>query len=122
MSTSRHQKFGYGVITFLFTAFTLGVSPAVHAHDLLGPDIAVRYGDLEIDSEQGATQLLKRIDWAASRVCSRLHRGNLTSLANVKACHEKLMVVAVAEVNHPMLFAAYNSSRGDARTAARLIR
>lgn len=122
MNNSMHQKSGYGIIACLCSAFALGAAPTTHAHDLLGPDITVRYGDLAIGTEPGASQLLKRIDWAASRVCSRLNRGNLTSRANVKTCHEKLMVAAVSEVNHPMLFAAYNSSRGDSRAVARLTR
>jgi UrcA family protein len=113
------KKSGY-VLAALFSATLSAVSASSHASDLTGPDIAVRYENLAIDTEQGASQLLKRIENAAARVCARLDHGTLASRKNVQGCIQKLTADAVSKVNHPMLLAAYNSNGQIAPPIARL--
>jgi UrcA family protein len=80
--------------------------------DLVGPDITVRYADLDLDRAPGAARLLKRIEAAAARVCARLDHGDLASRAHAQACRREVSADAVYKVNHPMLLAAYDASRG----------
>lgn len=90
----------------------ISLIPPLHAGEIVGPDITVRYADLAVDSEQGASKLLQRIEWAAQRVCARLDHGTLASRANAKSCRQTLTAAAVQKVNHPMLQAMYDSARG----------
>ena len=120
MKIATRRQPAYKTIALLCGAIAMGTVATAQGHDLLAPDIAVHYGDLAIDTEQGATQLLKRIEGAAGRVCSRLDRGTLDSRANVSACRQKLEAAAVSEVNQPMLLAVYNSSRSSTTAMARL--
>jgi UrcA family protein len=98
----------------------MGLAGPVNSTDLAGPDITVRYGDLALDTRQGATTLLKRIEGAAGRVCARLDRGSLVSRKVVKACNREVTAHAVNQVNRPMLLAAHQSARGMTRPIAGL--
>jgi UrcA family protein len=120
MQDSIYEKRGFRIIAILCSAFAMGSTATTHATDLVGPDVTVHYRDLAIGTEQGASRLLKRIEWAASRVCARLDHGSLPSRANMNACREKLSAAAVSKVNHPMLLAVYNSSRDTSHAVARL--
>lgn len=88
------------------------------ASELVGPDITVNYADLAIDEAAGATQLLKRIEAAAGRVCARLDHGDLASRANAADCRRQVTAAAVNKVNHPMLLAVYDAKRGATETVA----
>ena len=98
--------------TISCAALALGLAGPTIAVEQVGPDIAVRYADLAIDTEQGATELLKRIEGAAGRVCASLDHGTLVSRSNAEACSRKVTAAAVNRVSHPMLLAVYNSARG----------
>lgn len=111
MSISTRRKPAYTLTALLCSVFAIGSATTAGATDVLGPDTEVHYGDLAIDTEEGASQLLKRIEWAAARVCSSVDHGTLASRANGKACREKLSAAAVTELNQPMLLAVYRSSR-----------
>lgn len=112
MSFSTHRRFGGNRLAIACTALALGLAGAANAYTLVGPDIVVSYSDLAIETEQGATTLLRRIETAAKRICAPLDYGTGDSRANVKACREKATAAAVRKVNHPMLQAAYNLSKG----------
>lgn len=90
----------------------ISLTPPLHAEEVVGPDITVRYGDLAIDTQQSASKLLRRIEWAAQRVCARLEHGTLASHANAKACRHTVAAASVQKVNHPMLQAVYDSAKG----------
>jgi UrcA family protein len=106
------QKYYRNFLAIGCAAVTMGLAAAANAGDVLGPDVAVHYGDLAIASEQGATKLLRRIERAAQRVCAPLNDGTLASRANAKDCRRELTAAAVSKVNHPMVQAAYDSSKG----------
>ena len=122
MKISTRRTPAYRTIALLCGALAMGAVATAQGNDLLGPDIAVHYGDLAIDTEQGASQLLKRIEGAAGRVCGRLDRGTLDSRANVSDCRQKLSAAAVSKVNQPMVLAMYNSTRGTTTAMARLVK
>jgi UrcA family protein len=108
MNISKRQKRGGNLRAIVFTALAMGLAGATNAAVLVGPDITVRFGDLPIETEQGATKLLQRIERAAQRVCAPVDHGTLDSRANAKACRQGVTAAAVSKVNHPMLHAAYN--------------
>jgi UrcA family protein len=112
MNISKYQKSGYNLVAILCATLAVGLAGPTNAAEQVGPDIAVRYADLAIDTQQGATKLLKRIEGAAGRVCARLDHGTLVSRSNAEACSRKVTAAAVSKMNHPMLLAVYNSSRG----------
>jgi len=97
------------LVAIFCATLAVGLSAPANATDLTGPDITLRYENLAIDSEQGASLLLKRIEVAAGRVCARLDHGSLASRRNAQACSRKLTADAVSKVSHPMLLAVYNS-------------
>jgi UrcA family protein len=112
MNISKYQKSSYSLVAIFCAALAAGLGGPANATDLVGPDITVRYGDLAIDTEQGASTLLKRIEGAADRVCARLDHGSLVSRRSAETCSRKVAAAAVNQVNHPMLLAVFNSARG----------
>lgn len=123
MKTSQQQqKPRNRLIATIGTAIALGLAAPTFADGAVGPDIAVYYGDLAIEKEQGASSLLKRIENAARRVCARLDHGDLASRANARACISQVTDASVHKVNHPMLLAIYNSRREVVSPVASLVR
>jgi UrcA family protein len=106
---TNHRKSHYTLGAILGATLWLGLPVAASATDLVGPDVAVQYKSVAIESERGASQLLKRIEAAADRVCARLDHGSLASRRNAASCGQMLTADAVRKVNHPMLLAVYNS-------------
>jgi UrcA family protein len=111
MNISKRQNC-FSSLAIACATLMISLTAPSHAGEMLGPDITVRYADLAIDTEPGASKLLRRIEWAAQRVCARLDHGTLASRANAKACRQELAAAAVQKVNHPMLQAVYDSARG----------
>jgi UrcA family protein len=87
-----------------------------------GPDVNVGYSDLDIDTVDGATQLLDRIKVAADRVCAPLDHGDMASRANRSKCNMKLTAAAVSKVDHPVLAAVYKSAYPNAPAFASVSR
>ena len=89
MKISKHQNTGLGAI--FCAAAVIGLAAPTRANELVGPDIAVRYHDLAIDTEQGASQLLKhslhsyRADmrhWRKRATTKYSHRGMIAIYHN----------------------------------------
>ena len=112
MNITKTRKSFFTLGAILGATLTLGLSVPAGATELVGPDIAVQYQSVAIESERGAAQLLKRIESAAGRVCARLDHGSLASRRNAASCGQKLTADAVRKVNHPMLLAVYSSGTG----------
>lgn len=68
----------------------------------------VRYGDLNLDSNQGAKVLYTRIRGAAGNVCSSLDGRNLTEKTLWQGCFDKAVASAVAQVNKARVTALHN--------------
>jgi UrcA family protein len=112
MKISTCQKTGYSLVAIACAALSVGLAAPANAGEQVGPDIAVRYADLAIDTGPGAANLLKRIEGAADRVCSRLDHGTLVSRSNAESCSQKVTAATVNKMNQPMLLAVYKSARG----------
>ncbi len=110
MNISKHQNSSSQLAAIICATFMAALAAPANSTDLVGSDITVRYEKPAIETEQGAAQLLKRIDGAAGRVCARLDHGTLASRKNVQNCNRKLIADAVSKVNHPMLLAVYESN------------
>ena len=119
MTTSKSRSFCGGVL-----AAAMALSPSVPAlaGAVTGPDVAVRYSDIDVDTVAGATLLLKRIEVAADRVCARLDHGDLASRSNRERYEQKLIGATVAKVNQPMLVQVYESARRTPPRVAALVR
>jgi UrcA family protein len=98
--------------TMMLATLAFGLAAPTFAASPVGPDITVRFGDLAIDTEQGASSLLRRIEWAAQRVCAPLDHGTLASRINARNCARDVTAAAVTRVSHPVLQAVYDSSMG----------
>jgi UrcA family protein len=68
----------------------------------------VSYGDLNLDSEQGAKVLYARIRSAAGSVCSSLEGRNLTERKFWQGCFDKAVAGAVGQVNNTRVTALHN--------------
>lgn len=68
----------------------------------------VSYGDLNLDSEQGAKVLYARIRSAAGTVCSSLEGRNLTEKMLWQGCFDKAVGSAVGQVNKARVTALHN--------------
>jgi UrcA family protein len=103
------KKSCHRFVAIFCAGLTTALAAPANATDLTGPDITLRYELLAIDTDQGALQLLKRIEAASGRVCARLDHGSLASRRNAQACSVKLTADAVSKVRHPLLLAVYSS-------------
>ena len=68
----------------------------------------VSYGDLNLDSEQGAKVLYARIRSAAGNVCSSMEGRNLTEKKLWQGCFDKAVASAVGQVNNNRVTALHN--------------
>jgi UrcA family protein len=94
------------VVIASIIALALGVSSIVAAEagaDLKGTAKKVSYADLNLDKEEGAIVLYKRLQIAARQVCS-VHtftvRGSLKEAAEKKACYRDTLDVAVSQLDN----------------------
>ncbi|MEO8306660.1 MAG: UrcA family protein [Pseudomonadota bacterium] len=124
MATSKEFKSRGGLVAVRALALSaLGIASAhagSTAGNMTGPDVTVRYSDLDIDTESGATALLKRIKVAAGSVCASLNHGDIASRANVDKCNAQLTDAAVTKVNHPVLASIHKSTHRNASSVAAL--
>jgi UrcA family protein len=108
MTISKHMYARGGLLAL--AAFALAIATPALAGSATGPDVVVRYSDLNLDSVDGATTLLKRIKVAANNVCAPLNHGDIASRANVGRCNAKLTDAAVTKINHPVVASVYKSA------------
>ena len=89
------------------SALALASTP-VAAESLFRSEV-VRYGDLDLESPQGADALIRRIENAAENVCDsdQVHRPTDT-LANSQACAAETTDEAISDTNHPTVIARYH--------------
>ena len=76
----------------------------------------VNYGDLNLDSQQGAKVLYARIRSAAGDVCSSLEGRNLTEKKLWQGCFDKAVASAVGQVNNTRVTALHNQMINHATT------
>jgi UrcA family protein len=73
------------------------------------PQVVVRYGDLNVETEAGALALYNRIVRAAGRVCPSTGIRDLARLQLVRTCQDESVARAVAAAGIPRLAAIRDS-------------
>jgi UrcA family protein len=71
------------------------------------PSVVVRFNDLDILTEQGASSLYRRIAVAARHVCPDADIRDLKGRAQSQSCREQAVARAVWAVSSPRLAAMY---------------
>ena len=78
--------------------------------------IVVTYGDLNLDSEQGAKALYARLRNGAEDVCSSLEGRDLFFKRVWQGCFDQALTAAVERVNNPGLTTLHNQMGNRLRT------
>jgi UrcA family protein len=68
----------------------------------------VAYGDLDLQTEQGASSLYKRLRVAAEQVCTPYQSIDLARRVAWQTCVDRAVASAVEQVNRPMVTAVHN--------------
>jgi UrcA family protein len=95
-------------------AITLVVNVA-HAHPPWDPPRkAVKFGDLNLNTPEGASVLYKRLTTAAKEVCDVFDDSIFphSHEAQVNACIDEAITRAVIQINRPMLTNLYRAKTG----------
>lgn len=93
-------------------AFVQPLAAHAESTDSEARSVLVRYGDLDLRAEAGAKTLLTRLNTAGSKACRASARGVMAVKATLN-CRTEAVKQAVADVNAPLVTAAYE---GGART------
>jgi UrcA family protein len=94
----------FGLSTIAIDAY------AGETHDV--PTRTVRYADLDLNTQKGATVLYNRIRQAAEQVCGYEGRLPLAKAAPVMACVDKAVASSVQAVNNAKVTGVYDSRNG----------
>jgi UrcA family protein len=114
--TSRALRIGARVRTataFALIAACVAVSAAGSARaasladDAAVPALKVRYGDLNLATEQGSLALYARIQAAAQQVCAPDDIRDLQAVAAARSCRQQAIAQAVHDVHSPALASVY---------------
>jgi UrcA family protein len=76
------------------------------------PHKVVGFKDLNLNSPEGVAVLYGRIKSAATEVCGKRDRLDLSQLHAVQICIDEAVSRAVAQVNRPMLTSLYEARTG----------
>ena len=82
------------------------VAPA-SAGQLVGPDVTVRYSDLDLNTVAGAERLYERIQQAAAQICPQADSKWLVQYEAVMRCRNTVVAHAVSSVSSPQVTAVY---------------
>jgi UrcA family protein len=93
----------------LLSAFGLAVNalPAVAGEELVTKSQVVRFGDLNLTTDDGAQTLYKRIKVAAHQVCEGAD--DRFGYSEYRKCMKKAVDEAVAKVDRPTLHLVHQS-------------
>jgi UrcA family protein len=72
----------------------------------------VTYGDLNLESPEGAKALYSRLRSAAQEVCSPFDSKELSHRGAWRACVDGALEAAVAKIDKPLVSALHNQSAG----------
>ena len=102
MNTKNHNA-KLMIAATLIAAFAAGVQAAEAGK------VHVNFADLNVNGGKGAKVLYQRIRHAADDVCGVTEPRNFAEFAVTKACKDKAIADAVAQVNVPTLNALYQA-------------
>jgi UrcA family protein len=71
--------------------------------------VTVKYSDLDLATDEGASKLYSRIATAAHVVCPEPNSRDLRAFASGKTCQSEAIARAVRDVHSPRLAAAYSA-------------
>jgi UrcA family protein len=108
------NQFSRASATLTALAACLIAGTAHAASPAAAPTVTVRYGDLNLSSEQGANALYARVAYAARQVCGRsgLDARDLAAFAAERACESQAISQAVHDVHAPLVAASFAAHRG----------
>jgi UrcA family protein len=86
------------------------LATGARADDVL--KVHVKYADLDVATEAGATVLYRRIRNAADQACGKGEERDLAQVARAQACTDRAIAEAVAAVNVPKLTTLYDTKMG----------
>ena len=98
-------------IAAAITALMVLTAPAASAAQVVGPDVVVRYSDLDITTVVGAEKLYERIQQAAARVCPAPDSLSVTDHRGLLRCRNEVVAHAVSSVASPQVTAVF-AARG----------
>ena len=103
------NQFSRAAATLTAVSACLIVGTAHAASSAGAPSVTVRYGDLNLSSEQGANALYARVAYAARQVCGRngLDARDLAAFAAERACESQAISQAVHDVRAPQVAAIF---------------
>jgi UrcA family protein len=109
--TSKGRSgFKAGVAARVMGVLILGAAAMpLAAAQVIGPDVTVRYADLNINTEAGAEKLYERIRHAAARVCPIEDLRPLAEHAAATRCRNEVVAQAVSRVSSAQLTAIYTA-------------
>jgi UrcA family protein len=101
-------------VTALLLSVSFGSALSVPANADTGdvPSITVKYADLNVSRVEGAMQLYRRIQSAASIVCSSFDGRGSNAQSHFRACVNRAIGGAVAKVDNAALNAIYGAKAG----------
>jgi UrcA family protein len=98
------------ISTAILGALTLSWGAmSIAADESDAPQAIVKFGDLNLSNQQGATELYHRIWSAAATVCRPQEDRTLAAKSRMQSCIHKAIADAVIKVDRAELFAVYNS-------------
>jgi UrcA family protein len=93
-------------------ALTLGFQSAEAAPPEAVPSIVVHFGDLDVTRGEGATALFRRLKSAAETVCAPLDDRDVARHMKFRACVQRAISTAVAQVDQAALTRYYEANTG----------
>jgi UrcA family protein len=110
---TRSQSMAFILAASLIPLGCAAIGNRAHAADATQPlTKTVAYGDLNLDSEQGAKVLYVRLRRAAENVCLPLDGRDLAQRGNWQRCFNNAVASAVAQVNKTTVTALHNQTVG----------
>ena len=100
----------------------IAASQVASAGDSASRQQVVKYADLDVSGQAGATTLHKRLTAAARQVCSGLDGMRLDEKHRYRACIAEATANAVAAVNQPALTEVHLVQAHPAQTTPRIAR
>jgi UrcA family protein len=88
---------------------TITTLPASAGEEIITKSQVVRFGDLNLSSDQGIRTLYQRIRTAARKVCSQANDTMVLEHRNFRGCVNKAVDEAVDKVNRPALTAMHRT-------------
>jgi UrcA family protein len=98
-----------GCLAAIASGATLAATPAANV-----PSVTVKYGDLNLSTDEGAQRLYGRITQAARSVCETQNGRDPKAVATSRTCESAAIARAVSDVHSPGVAATFATriSRG----------